>query len=77
MKFSPFLRHGVCGGKKKTRKLKRTICDFFAKYLFLAFTEVKQNEEFLMLSAEIFKCFEPRSLTYLFFPKILKIKKQT
>ena len=59
---------------KKTRKLKRTICDFFAKYLFLAFTEVKQNEELLMLPAETFKCFETRSLNYLFFPKILKIK---
>ena len=60
--------------EKKTWKLKRTIGDFFAKYLFLAFTEVKQNEEFLMLPAETFKCFEPRSLTYLFVPKILKIK---
>ena len=60
--------------KKKTWKLKRTTGDFFAKYLFLAFTEVKQNEEFLMLPAEMFKCFEPRSLTYLFVPKILKIK---
>ena len=27
-----------------------------------------------MLPAETFKCFEPRSLTYLFVPKILKIK---
>lgn len=33
--------------KIKIWKDKRTVCDLFAKNLFLTFTEVKQNEDFL------------------------------
>lgn len=46
----------------------------FATYLFLAFIEVKQNEDCLTLPAEMLRCFESRSLNYLFIiSKILKI----